>query len=144
MELQLSNFKHSLEIQIRFNDIDSFNHVNNAITHEYFDLGRMSYLSDILNFEYIKLDDKNLVIVSTKTDFIQPVHLEDKLTVYTKVFYIGDKSLKMMQWLVKDGKTTPAVTCASVMAGFIPSKEISMEIPDKWRIALNQYESGDC
>jgi len=141
LEIQLSDFKHNLEIQIRFNDVDGFRHINNAIVQEYFDLGRMDYLINILNFDYKQVDNENLVIVSNKTDFFQPLHLLDKLKVYTKVYQIGEKSIKMLQWLVKDDEINPAVTCSSVMAGFIPSKETSMAIPDKWRKALNEYEN---
>jgi len=140
LEIKLSDFNHSLAIQTRFNDVDGFRHVNNAVMQEYFDLGRMDYLINMLNFDYKQVDSENLVIVSNKTDFFQPVHLFDKLKVYTKVYQIGDKSLKMLQWLVKEGDNNPAVTCSSVMAGFIPSKEISMPIPDKWRKALSEYE----
>ena len=141
MEFQLSDFKHNLDIQVRFNDVDGFRHVNNSIMHEYFDLGRMSYLIKLLNFNYKLVDDENLVIVSTKTDFIKPVHLDDKLKVYSKVYQIGDKSLKMIQWLVKEGDEDASVTCLSTLAGFIPSKESSMEIPDKWILALKEYEN---
>lgn len=140
MDFQLSDFKHSIEIQIRFNDVDGFNHINNAVIQEYFDLGKMDYLIKTLNYDYKNVENDNLVIVSYKTDFFSPVHLFDKLKVYTKVYQIGEKSLKILQWLVKKNEINPAVTCNSVMAGFIPSKEISIVIPDKWRVKLEEYE----
>ena len=140
MDFILSDFKHNIDIQIRFNDVDGFRHVNNSIMQEYFDLGRMSYLVKLLNFNYQLVDDENLVIVSTKTDFIQPIHLGDVLKVYTKVCHLGKKSLTMIQWLVKDGAENPSVTCLSVLAGFNPAKETSMIIPDKWKKILVEYE----
>jgi acyl-CoA thioester hydrolase len=140
MDFISTDFKHITDIQIRFNDVDGFRHINNSIIQEYFDLGRMHYLIDILTFDYQNVNDQNLVIVSNKTDFIKPLHLFDNLKVYTKVYQIGDKSLKMLQWLVNDKEEHPSVTCDSVMAGFISSKEISMVIPDKWRDKLFEYE----
>jgi acyl-CoA thioester hydrolase len=142
MSIKLSDFKHIIDIQVRFNDVDGFRHVNNSVIQEYFDLGRMYYLINILNFNYTSIDDQNLVIVSNKTDFIKPLHLFDNLKVYTKVYQLGEKSLKMIQWLVKENDDNPAVTCDSVMAGFITSKETSMEIPEKWRIELIEYENN--
>ena len=100
----------------------------------------MYYLINTLNFNYKSVDDQNLVIVSNKTDFIKPLHLFDKLKVYTKVYKIGDKSIKMLQWLVKENDNNPSVTCDSVMAGFITSTETSMSIPDKWRKDLIDFE----
>ncbi|MCL2074169.1 MAG: acyl-CoA thioesterase [Marinilabiliaceae bacterium] len=140
MEFQLSDFNHHLDIQIRFNDVDGFRHVNNSIMFEYFDLGRMSYLSEILKLNYELVDDENLVIVSTKTDFILPIHLGDSLKVYTKLFQIGEKSVSMIQWLIKNGDNKPSVTCLSVLAGFNTATETSMIIPDKWKKLLTGFE----
>lgn len=141
MEHHLSDFHHQLPIQIRFNDIDGFGHINNAVYQEYFDLGRVDYLERALG-SLPGIEDQNLVIVSNKTDFSRPLYLRDELMVFTRVYQLGNKSLRMIQWLVKKGQVTPSVTCDSVMAGFIPSIEKGMVLPHTWRQRLNNFEKG--
>ncbi len=141
MEHYLKDFNHRLQVQIRFNDIDGLGHVNNVVYQEYFDLGRSGYLKSILG-DSLGTDDKNLVIVSYKTDFFKPSYINDKLIVLTRVYKLGVKSIKMIQWIIKDGNVNPCVTCDSVMAGFIPSKEKSIAIPEKWSDLLYKSENG--
>jgi len=142
MELTLSDFNHSLDIQIRFNDVDGYRHVNNSIVQEYYDLGRMAYLIDVLKFDYKHVDNESLVIVSIKTDFIQPVYINDQIKVYTKVYQIGEKSIRMIQWLVKKEDKAPSVTCDSVLSGFDPIKETSILITEKWKKMMLDFEKN--
>lgn len=140
-EHKLSDFHLELPIQIRFNDIDGLGHINNAVYQEYFDLGRIQYLKQILGSQ-LGVNDQNLVVVSYKTDFAKPLYLHDEITVFTRVYKLGEKSLRMMQWLVKKGEDMPRVVCDAVMAGFMPSTERSMVLPKAWRCSFNEFEKG--
>jgi acyl-CoA thioester hydrolase len=140
-EHHLSDFHLELPIQIRFNDIDGLGHINNAVYQEYFDLGRIQYLRQTLGNQ-LGTNDQNLVVVSYKTDFAKPLYLHDEISVLTRVYKLGEKSLRMMQWLVKKGEESPRVVCDAVMAGFMPTTEKSMVIPDIWRHAFNDFEKG--
>ena len=37
-------FNHTLPIQLRFNDVDKFGHVNNTVYFSFYDLGKTEYL----------------------------------------------------------------------------------------------------
>lgn len=141
MEHHISDFHHELTIQIRFNDIDGFGHINNAICQEYFDLGRIHYLKETLG-PLFGADGQHLVVVSNKTDFARQLFLWDDLKVLTRIYRLGEKSLRMMQWLVKKDEEFPRVICDSVMAGFLSSKEKGMVLPDRWRDIFNNFEKG--
>ena len=141
MEYTLSDFKHSIEIQSRFSDIDGLAHVNNSVYYQYFDIGRVNYFQDVLGVGFNRKDKKSLVLVSTKTDYGRPAHLWDKLSVYTKVYKLGVKSVRVMQWVVRNGEETPLVVCDSVMSGFAPGIEQSIVIPDEWKELLKEFEN---
>ena len=140
MEYKLSDFNHKIDIQVRFSDIDGFRHVNNSVFFQYFDVGRMSYFQNVLGIRFNNDDKESLVVVSTKTDYGRPAYLWDKLSVYSKVYKLGGKSLKMIQWVVRNGEENPLVICDSVLSGFVPSIEQSIVIPDKWRNTLKDFE----
>lgn len=141
MEHRLTDFYHILPIQIRFNDIDGLGHINNTVYQEYFDLGRIHYLSQTLG-QLLGANDQNLVVVSYKTDFSKPMYLWDEIKILTRIYKLGEKSFSMMQWAVKNGENTPRVVCDAVMSGFKPSNEKSMILPQEWRIIFNNFEKG--
>ncbi|MDE6654960.1 MAG: acyl-CoA thioesterase, partial [Muribaculaceae bacterium] len=41
-------FHDSVDIQMRFKDVDLFGHVNNTVYFEYMDLGKVHYIENVL------------------------------------------------------------------------------------------------
>ncbi len=132
------NFYQEAPIQIRFNDADSFGHVNNTIIQEYFDLGRVFYFRKVFG-EPIDWNNFRAIIASIKTDFLAQVFLNDKLVVRTKILKIGNKSLTVIQHLVDDKEEIKA-TCHSVMVGYDPAIGDSVQISDEWKQQIKQVE----
>ncbi|ASB48982.1 acyl-CoA thioesterase [Alkalitalea saponilacus] len=141
MEHSLSDFNHQTPIQIRFNDIDGLGHVNNSTIMEYFDLGRLGYLNISVG-RRLGVDGKNVVIVSYKTDFYNQVKINDQLTVLTKVYKLGNKSIKMFQWLIKDGENIPIASCDSILSGIDIHQNCAIVIPEEWRQCFDHIENG--
>ena len=42
------NFRHRTPIQIRFNDLDAYQHVNNNVYFSFYDLGKENYFATVL------------------------------------------------------------------------------------------------
>ena len=139
MDYEKINFKHTVPVQIRFNDLDVFAHVNNAVIQEYFDLGRLYYLQQILEGE-LKTGENTLIIASIKTDFSEPVFLEDNIVVKTSVYAIGEKSLRMIQVLADKHTGNEKAVCESVMVAFNKKLLQSVGFPEKWRKDITEYE----
>ncbi|SMO84322.1 acyl-CoA thioester hydrolase [Saccharicrinis carchari] len=141
MKTENIHFNHSDNIQIRFNDMDGLGHANNSTIQEYFDLGRLGYFNKVFKNE-VNWKEFGAIVASIKTDFLAPVFLSDKLRVKTKVLYIGDKSMKLIQHIVDD-KNILKATCSSVMVGFDPKTQSSLLIPDEWRRKISDLEQSD-
>jgi len=139
MDYEEINFRHTTPVQIRFNDIDIFAHVNNAVIQEYFDLGRLYYLQKILEGE-LKTSENTLIIASIKTDFMEPVLPEDNIVVKTSVYAIGEKSLKMIQLLVDAVTGNEKAVCESVMVAFNKKLLQSIEFPERWKNSISGFE----
>jgi acyl-CoA thioester hydrolase len=133
------DFKHKVPIQIRFNDIDLVGHVNNAVYQEYFDRARLDYFKECFR-QQIDWTKKGFVIASIQVDFFSPVFLDDKITVYTCVESIGEKSLIMLQHILKDGEQELTAQGRTVMVSFDYSKRESIEIPGEWIKLFEEYE----
>ncbi|MBI9106720.1 MAG: acyl-CoA thioesterase [Spirochaetales bacterium] len=133
------SFKHIVPIQIRFNDIDGQQHVNNAVYQSYFDIGREGYFSAIHGQHY-HTGGKSVIIAAVQTDFMRPVFRHDKIQVETKVISIGNKSLKMFQKISSTDDEVIYATCSTVFAGFDYEKQETIIIPSEMRKAIEQYE----
>jgi len=124
---------HSLPIQLRFNDVDAMGHVNNAVIMEFFDLGKAHFLAD--RGLHAEEGDFTVMVVHVEVDFRGQIHMGDEIAVETELERIGNKSLHILQRVVKaDG--TLCAECRTVMSGYSRSIATSAPIPDAMRQAL--------
>ncbi|MDC7228252.1 MAG: thioesterase family protein [Spirochaetales bacterium] len=128
-------------VQIRFNDIDGQQHVNNGIYQQYYDIGRAGYLTQISGTEY-QTGGKSIVVASVQTDFLQPIFLHDKVQVETRVSKIGNKSITMEQRITAIDSGEVKSTCTTIFVGFNYDEQSSIKIPEDLRSMINAYEKG--
>lgn len=125
---------HTLPIQLRFNDVDAMGHVNNAVIMEFFDLGKARFFSD--RGIYAEEGDFTVMVVHVEVDFRSQIHMNDEIAVETELERIGNKSLHILQRVVKSDGTLCA-ECRTVMAGYCRSTSTSAPIPDDFRHLLS-------
>jgi acyl-CoA thioester hydrolase len=135
-------YYHSFPVQIRFNDVDQAQHVNNSVYLEYLDLGRVDYFKNITGSP-MSFDGLALVIASIRVDFFQPVFPDDQIRVLTKVVSLGTKSLEMMQQIVSEGCTGPKAESKSVLVCFDYKNQISEILPDEWKKKIKEFEHAE-
>ena len=133
------SFNHEEKIQIRFNDVDVLGHVNNAVQLNYFDYGKLCYF-DTLKKSRVNWQEAELVIVNLNVDFFSPIYMDDDISVRTKVYHIGKKSLKLVQVLYDEKNKSVKSICKSVMCGFDKQTSSSVPISDEWRNLINTFE----
>jgi acyl-CoA thioester hydrolase len=139
IEIDNIEFNHQEKIQIRFNDIDVLGHVNNAVQIMYFDYGKVKYFETLKN-QVLDWSGSELVMVNFNVDFLEPIFISNNIAVKTKVYEIGNKSIKLVQ-VIKDYKTNHIKSiCRSVMCGFDTKTNQSMLISDEWRNLINTFE----
>ncbi|HKL38135.1 MAG TPA: thioesterase family protein [Bacteroidales bacterium] len=133
-------FYHQTPIQIRFNDVDIMGHVNNSVYQNYFDYARLQYFEQVLGY---RMDwyDKALVLVKIEIEYLKPVQMYDQVRVFTRVYHLGNKSLRMEQRLV--GEKEDDVRCRNyaVLSGFSYPEGRAVELQEKWRQAIVEYEN---
>jgi len=126
-------------VQIRFNDIDGQQHVNNAVYQSYFDLGRVGYLSTVSGENY-QTGGRSVVIASVKTDFIEPIFLHDSIQIETRIQKIGTKSLTMLQRITETETGEVKATCSTVFVGFDYEKQQAIEISHELKNRIRTFE----
>lgn len=134
------HFNFSIPIQIRMSDLDPFNHVNNGVQCSYFDIGRSAYIEKILNekIDWLQID---LVLAHISIDFIAPINYGDSIECACKVVHIGNKSFKMVQFLIDPNQNIIKTKSESVIVGLDREKLVAIPIQDHYREKLKIFEN---
>ena len=77
-------------VNVRFGDCDGLGHVNNAMYYTYMEEAREDIFR-IFN-PSMKLEAWNLIVVSTRCDYLRQVGFAEKLTIYTWISRLGNSS----------------------------------------------------
>ena len=132
----MTTFKEKTPIQIRFKDLDSMGHVNNANHITYFELARLNYF-DTLTKDSLKIDwiNEGVILAKVEMEYKQPILLEDKVFVYTWVSRMGSKSFDMSCSIVRviNGVEVEAAKGLTTIVCFNYKTKESIAVPERWK-----------
>ena len=66
------HFNHTLPIQLRFNDVDKFGHVNNTVYFSFYDLGKTEYFASVC--PHVDWEKDGIVVVHIEADFLSQIY----------------------------------------------------------------------
>ena len=135
----LKSFHFKTSIPIRFADIDSFGHVNNAYYLTYFEIARTAYWSEILKWD---LNVIGIILAKAEITFIKPIMLNDELIAYVKTSRIGNKSFTIDYALatIKNGQEDICTTGRTVCITYNYEEKCSTLIPENYRLKMESFE----
>jgi acyl-CoA thioester hydrolase len=134
-------YRHSIPIQIRFNDVDKFGHVNNTVYFTYCDLGKSEYFATVS--PDFTLDKIAVVMVHIDADFLSQIIMANHVCVQTAVVKLGNKSMTMVQRVINETTGEVKFVCTSTLVAFDLEARASIEIPIAWREAISRYEQRE-
>ena len=98
MAEKLSDYKYKTSIAIRFSDIDNVGHVNNAIYLTYFEVARINYWREIINWN---LNENGIIVGRSEVNYLKQITLDDQIFCYVRTTRIGNSSFDVMHVIVK-------------------------------------------
>lgn len=140
--IHLQDFKFSLPLSIRWNDLDPLNHVNNVYYFEYFQMGRGYYMSTACpKWDWTK---HMFVIAHIECDYFKELKLTAaEPTIKLRTSSLGAKSFEIEYLITSFDKENNEVIHAkgkSVQVLIDTTLGKSIEIPDWLREAIMHYE----
>jgi acyl-CoA thioester hydrolase len=127
-------------VQIRFNDVDKFGHVNNTVYFQYYDTAKTDYVAQVC--PDVDWEKEAIMVVHIESDFLSQISAADKVAVRTAVSRIGHKSFTLIQEVFDTDTQEIKCTCKSVMVAYNLEKKESMLLPEKWVEAIRRYEGN--
>ena len=132
-------FFHKTPIQIRFNDIDIMTHVNNSIYQNYFDMARMRYFEEVFE-QKMQWEIRALVLARITIEYLNPILLDEKIIVLSKVYKLGNKSLHMHQEIVNEQTNEVKSKNDAVLVAFRSKENEAIPLPEDWKEKITKYE----
>jgi len=136
------SFEFTTTVDVRYNDLDTYGHVNNAIYGTYVEEARVDYLETVLGGEIADItgegDETGMVVANLQLDFEQPIRLADEVTVGVRVPRLGEKSFPFEYEIRSQGHV--AATGETTMVAYDRGVGGSVLIPDSWRDAIGEFE----
>lgn len=129
-------------IQLRFNDLDPYQHVNNASQQQLLDIGKEAYMHCIYKDKGLFfVNSITFILASYTVDFLSQITIDKQVEVHTSIYHVGNKSIRMIQKIV-DTNTGEIFTVGnSVMACVDLSTRKPIPIPDEWRVRISTIEN---
>ena len=131
-------FHHVLPLQIRFNDVDKFGHVNNTVYFQFYDTTKTEYFASVC--QDVDWEQVAIVVVKIEAEFLGQVKTGCKLAGRTRVTRIGRTSFELEQEVFDTDTSEIKSRCRSVMVLYDLIHQQSMPFPDAWRQAISQYD----
>ena len=131
-------FHHILPIQLRFNDVDQFGHVNNTVYFSFYDLGKTDYFQTVC--PHVDWGRDGVVVVHIETDFLAQIRATEPIAVETAVTAIGTKSFDLLQRAINTQTGEIKCICRSVMVAFDLLQRESKPLDEEWIGAICRFE----
>ncbi|MCO8246423.1 MULTISPECIES: thioesterase family protein [unclassified Haladaptatus] len=131
----MDEFGYTTDIEVRYRDLDTMGHVNNAIYVTFLEQSRVDYFEDVLG---ISPTDISGVIAHLEIDYLRSITAEDDVTVAMRVTDMGTTSVTMEQEIRAGGE--PAATAEIVQVVFDENGEEPRPIPSEWRDRITTHE----
>lgn len=134
-------FHHSLPIQLRFNDVDKFGHVNNTVYFSFYDLGKTEYFASVC--PGVDWEKDGIVVVHIEadlsgTDFFIGPHRRTNRSLRNR-----NQKLHLLQRVIDTETMEVKCICRSVMVTFDLERHESKPLTEEWIEAICRFEGRD-
>jgi len=134
--------KFSTRIPIRFRDLDSLGHVNNAVYHSYIEQARIDYFNEVIGRRH-NWQEFGVLLARTEINYRSPILLEDELHGRMACSRMGTKSMDVSFQLIvrRETQEVRVAEGVTVLVCFDHVKQETARIPDRWRQQFEDFEN---
>lgn len=119
--------------RVRFRDVDSMGHVNNAVYSTYLESARIAYMRELVD-DPGTVTGMPMILARLEIDFRAPAEYGQEIEVGVRPGRIGNKSFELESQIHADGRLVAEAKAVGV--GYDYAAATTIEIPDEWRRKL--------
>ena len=135
-------FEASVDIQVRFRDLDAMGHVNNAVYLTYLEMARVEYWRRLMG--KVSWDAYRFIVARLEIDYLAPVAVADELTCRIGLTEMGESSFRFEYELVRrsDGRVAARAVSVQVAYDYRARKAVPVDQELRERVAALRAEQG--
>lgn len=134
----MQDFKFSQTLDVRYNDLDTMRHVNNAVYLTYIEQARSSYLLASCQWDWNIL---GMVLAKTDINYRRSIHHHNKPTVWIRTSKLGKSSITQEVVIAEKDRNDLVYADATVVLVHIDHKSgRPLPLPDYMRSRIQNYE----
>jgi len=126
-------FTHTL--QVRFRDLDAYNHVNNAVYLTYFEEARIAFITAI-GMRSLFSRERSTVIAHAEIDYRAPAQLGDWLDIEVCAGEVRNTSYELRYRITRRSDGALIATGRTVQVCFNFVLNAPTRLPEEWRALL--------
>jgi acyl-CoA thioester hydrolase len=127
-------------IEIRYADIDSLQHVNNARYFTFMEQARAYYFKELGLWRGQSMSSLGVILAHTSCDFLRPIRFSDQVWVETSTVKLGGKSFDMRYDIMNEADE-PYARGKATLVCYSYDEEKAIPMPADWRQRLAEFES---
>lgn len=137
-DVRKNEFHHVMPLQIRFNDVDKFGHVNNTVYFQFYDTTKTDYIASVC--KDVDWEKSAIVVVKIEAEFFAQIKADSHIAGRTRVVRLGNKSFQLEQDVIDTETQEVKSRCISVMVLYDLVHQHTIPLPEEWRRAISCYE----
>ena len=131
---------YAFPITIRYADLDSHGHGNNAAVLTYLESARLGFYQAIDIWHPSPGMYTGMVVAHIDIDYLKPILFTDQVQVLLELTSIGNKSFTLAFSVETVSEHTPLARGSTVMVVYDNNIDASIPIPGDWRKKLLQFK----
>jgi len=135
--MDINDFPIIYETEVRWGDMDAFNHVNNVVYFRYFECARIKYFEEL---GFSTNESVGPILAETKCRFMRPLTYPDTIKIGAKTTKLGTTSM-IMEYIVVSPKIGVAAMGEGVVVSFDYKLNSKVPLPDSVRAAIERLEN---
>jgi acyl-CoA thioester hydrolase len=131
-----------IEMEVRWGDMDAFNHVNNVSYLRYFESGRIAYFEALDLADFFGTNGVGPILAETSCRYKFPLTYPDRISVGTRSNNLGTDRFDQQYIVVSHRYGRVAATGDGTIVTFDYTANRKSPIPDKVRERLGALENS--
>lgn len=131
-------FRHVLQMPVRWGDMDAFGHVNNVTFVQYVESGRVDYFHDVIgNFDHTR---EGPIVGEVTCRYLAQVTYPAALSIATRVVRFSPRTITVQTGVFVDDAADPAAVAQVTIVWFDFRAQRSAPIPQSLIDTVTAYE----
>ena len=135
-------FPFYLDIQVRYADLDTLQHVNNVAIMDYVEQARIAYYRASGIWDGTIHKGFGTVVAGFKIDYLVSILYDDPVRVGVMVSHIGNKSIRYRFQVENSENGTVFARGEVVVVSFNHETGESQPVPQEWREKIAAFENN--